>query len=215
MLTNVDLENILQGCSLLRGVTSQDRIKELKLDKGKCFIIVNTARFPLSGHWILLTFEHSVCEIFDSLGNPPEKLPSSILNFIIKNSKKIVSSNTAVQSSLSNLCGFFVIARILSKISHESLETFLDRFHYESIKNDKQVFNVIEIYSRKYKFFYIKVKKEQKKQKTKAKKLNVNVLYSAASAIFLLRWGLFSPCSALLEPFVCKLCKAFINSFSL
>ena len=169
MLTNVDLENILQGCSLLRGVTSQDRIKELKLDKGKCFIIVNTARFPLSGHWILLTFEHSVCEIFDSLGNPPEKLPSSILNFIIKNSKKIVSSNTAVQSSLSNLCGFFVIARILSKISHESLETFLDRFHYESIKNDKQVFNVIEIYSRKYKFFFYKSKKRNKKNK-KAKK---------------------------------------------
>ena len=213
MLTNVDLENILQGCSLLRGVTSQDRIKELKLDKGKCFIIVNTARFPLSGHWILLTFEHSVCEIFDSLGNPPEKLPSSILNFIIKNSKKIVSSNTAVQSSLSNLCGFFVIARILSKISHESLETFLDRFHYESIKNDKQVFNVIEIYSRKYKFFFYKSKKGTKKQK--AKKLNVNVLYSAASAIFLLRWGLFCPCSALLEPFVYKLCKAFIISFSL
>ena len=63
-------------------------------------------------------------------------------------------------------------------------------------------------------FFFYKSKKGTKKTK-KAKKLNVNVLYSAASAIFLLRWGLFSPCSALLEPFVCKLCKAFINSFSL
>ena len=61
--------------------------------------------------------------------------------------------------------------------------------------------------------FFYKSKKGTKKQKSK--KLNVNVLYSAASAIFLLRWGLFSPCSALLEPFVCKLCKAFINSFSL
>ena len=148
MLTNIDLENILQECPSLGGVTSQDRIKHLTVDEEGCFfIIVNTARFPLGGHWILLTFEGDVCEIFDSLGFPPEHLPSPIINFIMKNSDVCVSSITSIQNALSTLCGFFVIARILSKISHESLETFLNHFHCDSIKNDEQVFKVIEIYS--------------------------------------------------------------------
>lgn len=97
---------------------------------GPCFFIVNTSPSHIltAGHWLTcIIYSRDKCEIFDSLATPTEQLPSEILLFL-KKFKKVVFSPRPIQSSISNFCGIFAIARAISACRREPLKDFYTNF---------------------------------------------------------------------------------------
>ena len=110
----------------ISSITSE--IKAGKL-KPPFYFIVNTApaHIEIGGHWMLVYCKRAEVEVFDSLALSRDLLPTDIIHFL-NFYKKVVYSNTPIQSPSSIYCGLFAIARALSISNGQTLETFLSHF---------------------------------------------------------------------------------------
>lgn len=144
MITDLELRRFLIPWSGLGFVTSCDRVNSINVNLDSRFnIICNLSPFPFPGHWVLLTFENKMCKIFDSLAIPFTMYPDTLRAFIYKNSSKVSASKTPIQSSLSVLCGYFCISRLLSMNEGVCEKDFHNKFNTNLEENDVLVMKLI------------------------------------------------------------------------
>lgn len=146
MLDNHYLERVLMPWSITQAVTSVDRLNHLDLSSYTLpyAIIVNTAPYPESGHWLTLIFDsNGKCFFFDPLGASLPHQPEAISNFIVKNSLSVEFNLNQIQDYSSAFCGFFCIAKIISFMLNETHLEFSNHFARETKFNDTRVVKLI------------------------------------------------------------------------
>ena len=153
MVTNVYLDNTLGGLKNFLGTYAADEIDH-SIFAGKVFphhAIVNTKTSSDGemGHWILISryyeYDKIILEIYDSFGYPISALSKNIKMLITKLEYDfLVTNNIIVQHVLSQYCGFFCIARILSIMNGESLIKHLNIFSTNLIENNDTVCDYIK-----------------------------------------------------------------------
>lgn len=146
MLDNHYLERVLIPWSITKTVTSIDKLHLLDLTNREIpvAVIVNTAPYPQTGHWVLLIFtRNSHCIFFDSLGASLPYQPDEITSFITRNSISVEFNLNQIQNVNSVFCGFFCIAKIISFMMDETHLTFSNYFARDTSLNDTRVVKLI------------------------------------------------------------------------
>ena len=155
MCSNVYLTRVLDRYKSFGGVFACDELRKIdRCSKKILSVIVNTekASSEISGHWVLLTFfckNKSIfrCEVFDSLAQRVSDLPPEIQDYIRLVKSPVKYSITQIQSDFSDFCGIFCIARFMSILLNEELNTFTSKFNIRNLnQNNKTSIKLISQY---------------------------------------------------------------------
>ena len=155
MCSNVYLTRVLNRYKSFGGVFACDELRTIDHSSKKILsIIVNTetAASENSGHWMLITFFNKnktlvKCEVFDSLAQHKSDLPSMIQDYIRSLKSPTKYSTTQIQSNFSDFCGLFCVARFMSILLNEGLNTFTSNFTTRNLEqNNKTSVNLISRY---------------------------------------------------------------------
>jgi len=114
-------------------------------DKINFSVIFNTARHDKKGeHFIAIFANAKTLYYFDSFG---KKCGNKLIkNFITENIKQrdFIQNDVKIQNDISNFCGFYAIAFLISRYLNKPLKTFLNLFHTTKLRsNDKHVIDFI------------------------------------------------------------------------
>ena len=115
-------------------------------NRRNCSVIFNTGDSTTSGdHFVCMYLNKTTIFYFDSFGERVN-LDKNILRFVNNiPSKKLVHNTQKIQDDLSQFCGFYCIAYLLSKDLKLSDEYFKSFFSKENLLlNDKNVIYFIE-----------------------------------------------------------------------
>lgn len=110
------------------------------INKNRFCVIFNTGKSSSSGeHFVSIFCNQSKLFYFDSFGNACDNKP--ILNFMKKNigRRMFYYNNEKVQSDLSNFCGFYSFAFLLSQENNIPPKTFLQLFDTTNLKDNDNV----------------------------------------------------------------------------
>ena len=155
MCSNVYLTQVLNRYKSFGGVFACDELRTIDHSSKKILsIIVNTetAASEISGHWMLITFFNKnktlvKCEVFDSLAQHKSHLPPMIQDYIRLLKSPVKYSTTQIQSNFSDFCGLFCIARFMSILLNEGLNTFTSNFTTRNLEqNNETSVNLISRY---------------------------------------------------------------------
>ena len=155
MCSNVYLTQVLNRYKSFGGVFACDELRTIDRSSKKILsIIVNTetAASENSGHWMLITFFNKnktlvKCEVFDSLAQHKSDLPSMIQDYIRSLKSPTKYSTTQIQSNFSDFCGLFCVARFMSILLNEGLNTFTSNFTTRNLEqNNETSVNLISRY---------------------------------------------------------------------
>jgi len=129
------------------GVFAQNELSSLLITSYPVSFVVNLDNINQSGsHWIGIRISNKQLEIYDSFALDPNswsKKPRRLLKFIsrYKKSHKILLT-PRLQSSLSNMCGFYCIYFILFRL-HRSFYNCLSVFSQNLMQNDRILNSVL------------------------------------------------------------------------
>jgi len=155
MCSNVYLTQVLNRYKSFGGVFACDELRTIDHSSKKILsIIVNTetAATENSGHWMLITFFTKnktlvKCEVFDSLAQHKSHLPPMIQDYIRLLNSPVKYSTTQIQSNFSDFCGLFCVARLMSILLNEGLNTFTSNFTTRNLEqNNETSVNLISRY---------------------------------------------------------------------
>ena len=155
MCSNVYLTQVLNRYKSFGGVFACDELRTIDRSSKKFLsVIVNTetAASEISGHWVLLTFFNKnktliKCEVFDSLAQHTSDLPPMLQDYIRLLKTPVKYSITQIQSDFSDFCGLFCIARFMSILLNEELNTFTSKFNIRNLdQNNKTSVKLISRY---------------------------------------------------------------------
>lgn len=108
-------------------------------------IIFNTGKSNTNGeHFVAIFVNKNSVYYFDSFGEKCSN--NNILKFINKNKKKrkIFYNPIKIQDDLSNFCGFFCLAYLLSKDINYTQQKFINLFNLKCLNNNnKTIVNFI------------------------------------------------------------------------
>ena len=141
-LSTVDINSILKCFDTFVGAFPSDMVP-IDPKTYPCAFVINTSPNNTDGdHWTALILEKDCCLFFDTLGFP-------ILNNLILMSLKKIGikdykyNSKRIQSVVSNKCGHFCIAFILSYLHGYPYSTFLSNFVTDLKENDNLCKNFI------------------------------------------------------------------------
>ena len=145
VLSSSDINSILSEYDIYSGTFASDKFKLSKKVNNQAFVI-NTADSTSPGdHWIALIKSEAECFFFDSFGLPIYTQP--ILQILKQQNILCYQYNSIqIQPKVSNNCGYYCIAFILSYINRFSYDKFLNYFFYDVSKNDKICYDFIRKY---------------------------------------------------------------------
>lgn len=146
MCSNVYLTQVLKRYKSFGGVFACDELKTIEQPTKKILsIIVNTepAGSNISGHWMLITFFNRnktliKCEIFDSVAQHMSDLPPALQDYIRLLKIPVKYSTTQIQSDFSDFCGLFCMARFMSILLNEGLDTFTNNFNIRNLDGNNK-----------------------------------------------------------------------------
>ena len=135
-LSESDINNMLREVKIFRGTYPSNLLPLRSKGKTQAFVI-NTDRDHLPGsHWVGLILSGGKCRYFDSFGR--ENLNLDILTALkTVGIKSYIYNSRQIQPAVSNKCGFYCIAFVLSFIHGMSYHSFLKLFSNDLEKNDE------------------------------------------------------------------------------
>ena len=115
------------------GVVAYDQLPILVVSRPRIFI-VNTEPISEPGdHWIVLYFDHNVCEHFDSSGSVPR---TTYMPYIFVNSVKFMYNNERLQHYNSDTCGLFCLFYAYFRCRGFLFNQILDMFYDNLLLNE-------------------------------------------------------------------------------
>lgn len=128
--------------NIFKAVLAFDELPK-KIEKPSAYIINTHTRDKEGEHWLAVFFlQNGNAEFFDSFGLGPRFY--GLDQFLIKTSKTCFYNTLALQSLNSQYCGFYCVLFILIKCKQISFFNFLNYFNEDTIKNDKEIENLIQ-----------------------------------------------------------------------
>ena len=134
-LTTIDINLALEHAKIFVGTYPSDMVPVARKDSAQAFVI-NTAPQSTQGeHWTAMILKGSKCLYFDSFGLPIQNhtLTTSLKNVGVRTYKY---NSCQIQPILSNCCGYYCIAFIISYICDYSYADFLSHFISDVKQND-------------------------------------------------------------------------------
>lgn len=117
-----------------RGVMSYDELCCFN-DKSGIFVINLDVSTGPGTHWVCLFLGSEISEYFDSLGNPPLKLET----FLMDRGCKYIYNTKKVQSDNSDVCGDYCILFSFFRCRGICFEDFLSFFSNDLMSNDEMI----------------------------------------------------------------------------
>ena len=119
-LNTLEINALLKKADNFIGTFSCDNLKSLVLRSFPVCLVVNSAPSNMHfGHWLALRIDENSLEIFDSFGGKPQKWGKNsqpLLRFLQFYSRgKTLYISPVLQTSLSQLCGYFAVYFILAR----------------------------------------------------------------------------------------------------
>lgn len=142
-LSTNNINTILNHINMFVGTFPSDIVPVCRRKYPQAFVI-NTAPDKTSGeHWTALILSDNKCLYFDSLGQQIQNL--TLLRSLKRIGVKYYTYNSRqIQSILSNSCGYYCIAFILSFVHNISYHSFMSNFMTELKLNDDICYKFIE-----------------------------------------------------------------------
>jgi len=141
-MNTIQIEKIFEKYPTFKSVLAFDQLPT-KIYPPAAYIINTHTSEKAGEHWLAINYTKTgSVEFFDSYGLGPKFY--GLDSFLIKTSKKCFYNTIALQSKTSNFCGFYCVLFILSRLKKVSFYNFLKLFDKSSIKNDKQLENLIK-----------------------------------------------------------------------
>ena len=142
-LSTNDINSMLKHIIMFVGTFPSDIVPVYRKKYPQAFVI-NTAPEKTSGeHWTALILSDNKCLYFDSLGHQIQNL--SLLKSLKRAGVKDYTYNSRqIQSVLSNSCGYYCIAFILSFVYGVSYHSFISNFMTELKQNDDICYKFIK-----------------------------------------------------------------------
>jgi hypothetical protein len=113
--------------------------------KTSAYVINTDEHYKQGQHWVAIFYtKKRTCEFFDSFGMGPEFY--GLDKFISKTSNSCITNNIALQSFISEYCGYYCILFILLRSRNISFNKFLNYFGVDSIENDLKIKNLINTF---------------------------------------------------------------------
>ena len=142
-LSTSDINSMLRHINMFAGTYPSDIVPVIRKKYPQAFVI-NTAPEMFSGdHWTALILSDDRCFYFDSLGYPIQNI--SLLKSLKRAGVKDYKYNSRqIQSVLSNSCGYYCAAFILSFVHGVSYSSFISNFVTELKENDDICFRFIK-----------------------------------------------------------------------
>ena len=131
--------------SRLGRVCALDQLPD-NLEKLPCIFVCNTDPSNLPGqHWIALYFdEQGHGEYFDSLG--PYSVNREIVSYMDMHTLSWHKNENQIQSLYSNVCGQYCIYFLMKRCRNISINTVVNHFTSDFIKNDIFISDFIKKY---------------------------------------------------------------------
>ena len=148
MITS-QLESILRKDPITRnkfcGVYAEDRLPET-LEQYPCGFIANTDPKGQPGkHWVAFYFRSpQQGEFFDSYGHPPQFYSDDFVVFLNEHCQEWIVNEKELQSLNSRFCGHYCIYYLMHRARGVSMETIVNRFSKNRLKNDQLVNHFVE-----------------------------------------------------------------------
>ena len=142
-LSTNDINSMLKHIIMFVGTFPSDIVPVYRKKYPQAFVI-NTAPEKTSGeHWTALILSDNKCLYFDSLGHQIQNL-SLLKSFKRAGVKDYTYNSRQIQSVLSNSCGYYCIAFILSFVYGVSYHSFISNFMTELKQNDDICYKFIK-----------------------------------------------------------------------
>jgi len=125
-------------------VIPSDKLEEIEIKSYPFLLCVNIDESTKPGtHWVAFYVARigAELEFFDSFGRGIHQYPIHFMNFVKRNSLRIIESNVMLQSPLSNVCGHYVITYMCKRLQGCSRRAFYSQFTNNLDKNDKIVYD--------------------------------------------------------------------------
>ena len=146
-VTTYEILRLMKNVPHFIGCYAEDEITSLKITTFPAYLIVNLDGSNLPGsHWIGLMIDRFNVEIYDSAGFNLfllPRIPCHLLSFIHRfTQSRQLTVTPKLQSSASNLCGFYAIFFIICR-HHYSLSKILSLFTENLSINDRRLINLL------------------------------------------------------------------------
>jgi hypothetical protein len=149
MTTTTDIFQIISNNphtkNICKGIFPSNLLPRILVEKPSAYITNLDEHYKPGSHWVTIFFpSFGPAEYFDSFGAPPNK--SSILLFLDRNSPNTwVWNSERLQSTMSDVCGQYVIYFILCRIKGFSMRNFHALFHgNDYAENDRSVRDMVK-----------------------------------------------------------------------
>lgn len=147
-LTTTEINALLKKSDNFIGTFSSDQLSNLVIRSFPCFIVVNTAPNRVDfGHWLAIRIDKFNVEIFDSFGGDPQKWgknSTNLVKFLKYFSRgKNVFVSPVLQTSTSQLCGYFSIYFILAR-KYLNFKQIISPFSPDLKLNDTIVLELLD-----------------------------------------------------------------------
>ena len=142
-LSTSDINYMLKHIKMFIGTFPSDIVPVYRKNHPQAFVI-NTAPDKTSGeHWTALILVDNKCLYFDSFGRQIRniELLESLKRAGVKN---YLYNSRQIQSVLSNSCGYYCVAFILSFVCGASYPSFMSNFVTKLKQNDDFCYRFIE-----------------------------------------------------------------------
>jgi len=128
------IASALENTKLFRGVYSRDNLPK-RFKKPAAFIVNTDSQKEPGEHWVVIFVNKNNVEYFDPLGFPP--IGKHFFEFVRCHTKRAFLYNCkTIQNPASNKCGNYCIAFVKHKSCRRSLQSFIDKFTSDTIRND-------------------------------------------------------------------------------
>lgn len=117
----------------------QQKIPSNKLPIGIVVNLCVSNRSDDSCHWVFIHVDKESVEYFDSGGSDSYKINSHVKKFVLRQKKKVVSSNVQIQSYVSDYCGMFVLTRLYAKALNINLNKYLSAFKRTNLERNDPI----------------------------------------------------------------------------
>ncbi len=119
--------------NIFLNVYAADQLPKEKLDRDRWLLVCNCCPANRRGeHWVAMFYENGTLEFFDSFGLPIENY-AGVEEFIrVQKPSKVISNTIQLQSSESDVCGYYCIYYGYSRADEESMEQVLNNLSYMS-----------------------------------------------------------------------------------
>ena len=147
ILSTLNINNILYNYYNFKGCYAADNIPIIKPAENEINgFIINTAKYGSPGeHWTAIIIKNNSCIFFYSFGC---EIYNQTLLSLLKSIQinKYMYNSIQIQPFLSNNCGYYCIAFILSQLKDFSYTEFMNIFSYDREKNNNTCYNFIKMY---------------------------------------------------------------------